>query len=351
MERKACCENALYAKWIGAYILIHHMGRPASLLRNHGAMVHMDQKLITLIGGSGFVGRYAVRELAKAGYRLRVVCRRPEDAQHLTTAGDLGQIALMRGDMARPETVMNALKGADAVVNLVGILYERGSQRFNALHAQGAERIAQAVKQKGIPSLIHISALGVDRAIGSQYARTKMLGENAVRAAFPEATVLRPSVIFGTEDNFFNQFARMATLSPCLPLIGGGETLFQPVYVVDVAKAIRRCLEEPACRGKTYELGGPDVYTFRQLMQYILKVTGRKRCLVPIPFGIANVMAFFTERLPKPLLTRDQVRLLRYDNIVDSAALTFASLGMQPTPVELVVPEYLARFHNRRAIV
>lgn len=307
----------------------------------------MTDRIITIIGGSGFLGRYVVRELARAGYRLRVVCRHPEAAAHLKTAGDLGQIQLVYGSLAKPETVTRHIPGAFAVVNLVGILFESGQQTFSGLHAQGAEKVAQAARAAKVPVLVHVSSLGVNKSSRSHYARSKVLGENAVRAAFAEATILRPSVIFGAEDQFFNQFARMAALAHALPLIGGGKTLFQPVYVADVARAVRVAVENPECRGRVFELGGPEVFTFRQLMAFMLRATGLRALLLPLPFSLAGLLAFFTELLPRPPLTRDQVRLLRYDNVVDHSMHGFKSLGITPAAVELVAPDYLARFRKR----
>jgi uncharacterized protein YbjT (DUF2867 family) len=305
--------------------------------------------IITLIGGSGFLGRYVVRRLAKAGYRLRIICRNPDAAAHLKTAGDVGQIALVAGNIARPETLKGKLDGSFAVINLVGVLFESGRQNFTNLHAKGAETLAQMARDSGAARFIQISSLGVDHAANSAYARTKLLGEKAVQAAFPAATILRPSVVFGPEDNFFNQFAQMATLAPALPLIGGGHTKFQPVYVDDVAAAVEACLNDESTMGETYELGGPRVYSFREILEYILRTTGRKRCLMTLPYALAGVMGAVSEILPKPPLTRDQVRLLKYDNVVSSGAKSFAHLGITPTAVETIVPGYLARYNKKMA--
>lgn len=303
----------------------------------------MDQ-IVTIIGGSGFIGRYVVRRLAKAGYRLRVVCRRPDAALHLKTAGDVGQITLMRGDMMRPETIAPALEHAYAVINLSGVLVESSRCPFMSVHARGPERLAQMAKAAHVQRFIHVSALGVDKAAGSRYARSKLLGEKAVLAAFPEALILRPSVIFGPEDNFINQFAQMAALAPALPLIGGGATLFQPVYVDDVAAAIQACLTLEEGKHHIFELGGPQTLSFKQILEYILRQIGKSRPLVPLPFSLAAVIGAFGEWLPRPPLTRDQVRLLRFDNVVSAGARTLAHLGIKPTPMEAVVPGYLARF-------
>ncbi|MDX2112182.1 MAG: complex I NDUFA9 subunit family protein [Alphaproteobacteria bacterium] len=305
--------------------------------------------IITLIGGSGFLGRYVARRLAKAGYRLRIICRNPDAAAHLKTAGDVGQIALVAGNIARPETLKGKLDGSFAVINLVGVLFESGKQNFTALHAKGAETLALMAREAGAERFIQISSLGVDRAADSAYARTKLLGEKAVQAAFPAATILRPSVVFGAEDNFFNQFAQMASLAPALPLIGGGKTRFQPVYVDDVAAAVEASLNDETTMGETYELGGPRVYSFREILEYILRTTDRRRYLAPLPMALASMIGAASEILPRPPLTRDQVRLLKYDNIVSPGARSFAHLGITPTAVETIVPGYLARYNRKVA--
>ncbi len=251
---------------------------------------------------------------------------------------------LIAGNLARPASILPHLEGAHAVVNLVGVLYEGGSQRFSALHAQGPEKLAKAAKSAGCEAFIQISALGADKAGASHYARSKILGEKAVRGAFHEATILRPGIVFGPEDNFFNQFARMAAMAPALPLIGGGHTQFQPVYVGDVARAIAQCVSNPATHGKTYELAGPEIFTFRQILEYILAQTGRKSRLVPLPFGMASTLGAVAEFLPRPMLTRDQVRLLKHPNILSDGAHTLSELGITPTPVDAIVPGYLARY-------
>lgn len=306
----------------------------------------MDSKIVTLIGGTGFLGRYVVKLLAQEGYTVRVVSRRPDAARHLKTAGEPGQVVLVSGNIARPSTILPHIEGTTAVVNLVGALYEKGSQRFSALHAQGPERIAKAAKSEGCKTFVQVSALGVDKAAQSYYARTKVLGEKAVRGAFHEATILRPSVIFGPEDNFYNQFARIAALAPALPLIGGGKTKFQPIYVGDVARAIVECVKSPATHGKTYELGGSQIFTFREILDYILTQTGQRCRLVTLPFGMATAIGAVAEFLPRPMLTRDQVRLLKYDNVVSEGAHILQELGITPTPVAAIVPGYLARYRG-----
>lgn len=300
----------------------------------------MTSPCITLLGGSGFLGRYVVSALAKTGAQVRVVSRNAGKAVHLKTAGDVGQVTLFSANISNPKQLAAALSGADYVVNLVGLLYERGTQKFSHMHANAAAEVARAAKAAGVTHWVQVSALGVDRAENSTYAKTKLQGEQAVRAVFADATILRPSVIFGPEDAFFNQFAAM----PALPLIGGGKTQFQPVYVGDVAQAIAACILHPQLRGKTYALGGPQVMNFRQIYEVVMRYTGAKP-LIPIPFGAAQMLGALLQQSPcKPLLTRDQVRLLRYDNIVLPGQPGFAELGITPQPVEAIVPQYLARF-------
>ena len=302
---------------------------------------------VTVFGGSGFVGRHTVRALARAGYRVRVAVRKPNLAMYLLPAGNPGQIQIAKTDVHDADSVKAAIRGADAVVNLVGVLYERGHQSFEELHVHAAGTIAKAAADEGVTSLIQISAIGADEDAEAAYAASKGKGEAAVRAAFPDATILRPSIVFGPEDEFFNRFAWLAQMAPVLPLIGGGHTKFQPVYVGDVAAAIVKCVSDAATRGQTYELGGPDVYTFKELMQAILRMTCRKRLLVPVPFGLAHMKAFFLQFMPKPLLTPDQVTLLKSDNVVSDGAKTLADLGIAPDSVDAIVPSYLWRFRPR----
>lgn len=308
----------------------------------------MQDNIVSVIGGSGFLGRYVVKHLAEAGYRVRVLCRHPERADFLKPSGNVGQIAIDYLDMARLETIAGKLNGSFAVVNLVGLLFESGKQKFSRVHAQGAERLAQEAAAVGAQAFVQISALGVDKATKSAYARTKLAGEKAVLSAFPSATILRPSVLFGAEDNFFNQFAHMSILSPALPAIGGGATRFQPVYVDDVAKAVLAAIERADAAGKTYELGGPTVYSFRELLRYVGEVTGRKRALISIPFAAAKMLGSIAQLLPTPPLTKDQVTLLQTDNVVSDRALTFTDFAITPTPLEAIVPHYL-RFRKKAA--
>ena len=307
------------------------------------------ETLVTVFGGSGFLGRHVVRALARAGYRIRPAVRRPDLAGHLQPLGRVGQIHAVQANLRYPASVEAAVHGADVVINLVGILFERGKQRFEAVQAEGAHAVAQAAAAAGA-RLVHVSALGADPDSPALYARSKAQGEAAVLATVPGATILRPSIVFGPEDDFFNRFASLARLSPALPLIGGGETKFQPVFVGDVAQAIARAVGGRAKDGTIYELGGPEVKSFRELMQYVLAVTERRRLLVPLPFGLAKLQAQFLQYLPTPLLTPDQVELLRTDNVVSQAALaegrTLAALGIEPTALEAVVPSYLWRFRK-----
>ncbi len=309
----------------------------------------MNARIVTVFGGSGFIGRHLVGRLAKQGWVIRVAVRHPSQANFLKPMGDVAQITPIRAPLQEQIAVEAAVDGAEAVINLVGILYERGRQKFSTIHAHGAQAVAEAAQAVGAGSLVQISSIGADIHGEAEYARSKGAGEAAVKIAFPEATIIRPSIVFGPEDGFFNRFAEMARFSPVLPLIGGGGTRFQPVYVGDVAEAIARCLADPATRGKTYELGGPRVYTFKELMQLLLHEIRRRRLLVPWPFKLADMQAAVLERLPVPPLTRDQVKLLRSDNVVASNALTLADLGIEPTAVEVIVPTYLDRYrpHGR----
>ncbi len=303
-----------------------------------------QNKIITVVGGTGFLGRHVVKIMAEAGYTVRILCRNPEEAYDIKPAGAVGQIVAQYADISRPETLRGKLDNSYAVINLVGILFEKGSQSFTTLHAQGSDLLAQMAQHLHIPKFIQMSSLGVDKAETSSYAKTKLVGEQAVRSAFPNATIFRPSVIFGPEDNFFNQFAKMAVFSPFLPLIKGGNSKFQPVYVADVARAIKHAVEDTECAGHIYELGGPHIYTFKEILQFVRDVTRRRVMLMPMPNSMAMAFATFAELLPTPPLTRDQVRLLDYDNVVNPAAQGFEALGMSPASPELIVPEYLSHY-------
>jgi len=307
-------------------------------------------RLVTVFGGSGFVGRHVVRALARRGFRIRVAVRRPDLAGHLQPLGAVGQIHAVQANLRYPDSVRQAVAGADIVVNCVGILYETGRQKFDSVQARGAAVVARAATEAGA-RLVHISAIGADADGTSLYARTKAAGEAAVLQEAPDAVILRPSVVFGPEDDFFNRFAGLARISPVLPLIGGGETRFQPVFVGDVAQAVMAAVDGRARAGAVYELGGPGVKSFRDLMEFVLETTGRKRLLAPLPFGLARLQAKLLQILPKPLLTVDQVELLRADNVVSERAKadgrTLKGLGIHPQSVEAIVPTYLWRFRKQ----
>jgi NADH dehydrogenase len=306
----------------------------------------MEAKQITVFGGSGFLGRHAVRALARAGWRIKVACRHPNRAFFLRPLGQVGQIGFVKCDVTEPDQVAVALQGSQAALYLPGLLFARG-QSFEDVHAAGAGHVAEAAAGLGIQKLVHVSALGADSESESRYAKTKADGEHRVRAALPAAVILRPSIVFGPEDQFFNKFAGLARFSPALPLIGGGHTRFQPVFVGDVAAAIAAALEKPDAPGRTYELGGPTIYTFKELLQIVLSAIGRKRLLLPLPFWLASLKAFFLQLAPKPLLTPDQVILLKHDNVVSPTAPTLADLGIRPTTVEAEIPAYLWRFRAK----
>ncbi len=311
----------------------------------------MTPSMVTVFGGSGFLGRHLVQRLAATGARVTVAVRNPESALFLKPMGDVGQITPVGADVRDGPAVAAAVQGADWVVNLVGVLYETRRQSFSAIHAQGAERIAKAAKAAGAKRLVQVSAIGADRHSSAAYARSKAAGEAAVAAAYPAATILRPSIIFGPEDDFFNRFAAMARVSVALPLFGGGETRFQPVYVGDVAAAVVKALTDEGTAATTYELGGPRVYSFRQLMTLMLAEIGRKRILLPLPFFVADAMGAVLQSLPLPFgmappLTGDQAKLLRYDNVVSGDVPGLADLGIAPTACEIILPTYLDRFRR-----
>ena len=305
--------------------------------------------LITVYGGSGFLGRHVVRALARRGYRIRVAVRRPELAGHLQPLGRVGQIHAVQANLRNAPSVEAAARDAAVLVNLVGILSERGRQRFSAVHTFGAEQVALAANAHGA-RVVHVSAIGADENSPSQYGRTKAAAESLVLAAQPDAVIMRPSIVFGPEDDFFNRFAALARMAPALPLIGGGATRFQPVFAGDVASAIADAVDGKARGGSIYELGGPEVRTFRQLMQFVLATIQRKRLLVPLPFFAARIQASVLQFLPKPPLTPDQVEMLRVDNVVSDAAKndgrTLQAFGIEPEPMEAIVPTYLWRFRK-----
>jgi NADH dehydrogenase len=311
----------------------------------------MSNALVTVFGGSGFLGRHVVRALAKKGLRIRVAVRHPASAYFLPPMGTVGQIQVVKCNAGDAEQVAAALQGAQAAINLTGILYPHGGQDFESLHVDAAASIAKAARAAGAATLVHVSAIGADSESHAHYAATKGEGETAVREAFPDAAILRPSLLFGPEDNFFNKFAWLARMVPALPLVGGGHTKFQPIFVGDAAASVAKCIEDTSTRGKTYELGGPTIYSFKELMQIVLAETGRKRLLVPIPFFAAKIKAFFLQGSAligvEPLLTMDQVELLKTDNVVHAGANTIADLGIAPVALEAIVPSYLWRFRAK----
>jgi len=306
-------------------------------------------KLVTIYGGSGFVGRYIARRMAQAGWRVRVAVRRPNEAMHVKPYGNVGQVEPVFCNIRDDDSVRGVMRGADAVVNCVGTFDRKGRNNFQAVQAEGATRIARLAAEEGVSHLVHLSAIGADAQSASEYARSKAAGEAGILAHFPQAMILRPSVVFGPEDQFFNRFAAMTRVGPVLPVVGG-DTKFQPVYADDVAHAAALGAEGSAAPG-IYELGGPEVATFRELMRVMLKIIRRRRLIVNIPFGIAAAMAWAMELvqtvtfgLVPPQITRDQVRSLRVDNVVSEGARGFADLDITPAAIEAVLPDYLWRF-------
>lgn len=311
-------------------------------------------RLATVFGGSGFVGRHTVRALARRGYRIRAAVRRPDLAGYLQPMGVVGQVLPVQCNLRYPESIAPVIEGADTVINAVGILMPTGRQTFDAVHLHGAREVARAAKAAGVQTFVHISAIGANSASEAVYARSKGEAEAAVLAEFPEAVILRPSIVFGPEDEFFNRFAQMATISPFLPLIGGGRTRFQPVFVGDVAEAVAIAADGLASQGVTYELGGPEIQSFRQLLDKVKIWTDRKCRYLPMPFWAAKLLALATWPLPNGLrpLTVDQVRMLRVDNVVSAAAekdgRTLAGLGINaPHSTDAIVPEILERYRPR----
>lgn len=294
----------------------------------------MKDKIVTVFGASGFLGRYVVEELAQAGYTIRAVARNVEHCKELRTSGYVGQIVPVNGDVLNYESFPALIKNSYAVVNLVGILAEKGRQKFDAIHAQMPEKLAMAAAEEGVAKFVHISAI-VNNNSKSKYARSKIHGEEAVLKAFPLATILKPSVVFGAEDNFFNQFAAMTKILPFLPIIGGGKTRFQPVFVGDVAKAVLASVESKF-NGR-FELGGPKIYSFKKIMRLVMDFTGRQRKLLNIPFSLAGIPA----RMPFVPITPDQLKLLRHDNIVAEGAKDLEVFGVEATSIYAIVPKYI----------
>jgi NADH dehydrogenase len=310
-----------------------------------------NRALVTIYGGSGFLGRHVVRAIAKTGTRMRVAVRRPELAGHLQPLGGVGQIVAVQANVRFPDSLRAAADGADAVVNLVGILFSTGKQTFKAVQNEGACHVAEAARESGARALVHVSAIGADPRSPSAYARSKAEGETAVVEVFPEAVIIRPSVVFGPEDDFFNRFAKLARMLPALPFIGGGKTRLQPVFAGDVAKAVIAALKGQARGSGAYELGGPEILTLKVVMQRVLDYTMRKRLLVPVPFWLAKMQGAILQWLPNPPLTLDQVRLLQTDNVVSEGAIragrTLEGLGIEPVAIPAVVPDYLEQFRPR----
>lgn len=325
----------------------------------------MDRRVVTVFGAGGFLGRHLVRRLAKSGAIVRAAVPDPEAASYLKPMGEVGQVVPIAANLNHPGSVRLAVEGAEAVVNLVGILYERGRRSFQAIHVEGAKRVAEAAKAAGAKRLVHVSALGADAQSDSAYAQSKAQGEAAVKAAFPQATILRPSVVFGPEDGFFNRFGQMAALLPVLPvyvadgfkvriepmeleyeinLFGSGGPKFQPVYVGDVADALMAALERAETPGQTYELAGPRAYSMKAIMELVARETRRDNWLVPLPYWVGRIQAFFLQFLPTPPLTPDQMKLLRRDNVASGALPGLAALGIDATAIEAIVPGYLARY-------
>jgi uncharacterized protein YbjT (DUF2867 family) len=312
--------------------------------------------VVTVFGASGFIGRYVVGEIAKSGARVRAAVRRPDRASFLKTMGDVGQITPVAANIRDDASVAAAIEGADTVINLVGILFPGSKQTFESLQADGAHRVSRAARAAGVERLIQVSAIGADAESESAYASTKGIGETLVQETFLGVGVVRPSIVFGPEDDFFNRFAALARFTPALPLIGGGHTKFQPVYVGDVADAIAAICRDPKSAGTIYELGGPRIYSFRQLMEIVLKEIDRKRLLVPVPFPIATAQAALLELaflLPKmlnlganPPVTVDQVKLLRHDNVLSGELPGLEDLGVDATALETIVPSYLRRYRR-----
>ncbi|WP_032112277.1 complex I NDUFA9 subunit family protein [Candidatus Paracaedibacter symbiosus] len=305
----------------------------------------MQNKVVTVLGGSGFIGRHVVQRLAAQGALIKVGCRDINQAMHLLPMGTVGQIKLIPTNVRDTPSLHNIIKGSDCVINLVGILYESGKQSFQAIHVEAAQKIAEICEQEGVQKLLHFSALGAKKESSSVYARTKAEGEVAVRAAFEDAIIFRPSVVYGAEDRFFNLFAEMATLSPILPLMSGGHTKFQPVFVGDVAEAVVAAIFSDIAE-KTYELGGPTIYTLRQLIQLLLKTINRSKILLPIPRMMGYGIGLAAQLLPNPLITVDQVRLLKSDNVLMNSEAGFAAFGIKPKAIEAILPTYLRRFHK-----
>lgn len=306
-------------------------------------MATQNYKQACIFGGTGFIGRQITRELARAGYTVKVATRIPERAYFLKTCGNVGQIVPFACNYKDEASIRAAVQGCDVVVNCVGILFEKGKNTFAAVQTELPRAIAKACKVEHVGRLVHLSALGCDRT-ASKSGKSKFAGESAILENFQKATILRPSVVFGPEDDFFNMFARLSVVLPALPLIGGGKTKFQPVYVGDVADAVMAALSQEHTEGKIYELGGPEILSFRQIFDMLFQQTGRKKMLVSLPWGVARLQGSLMSIMPHPLLTADQVESLKTDNVTAPEALTFRDLGIVPTGPEAILPGYLARY-------
>lgn len=307
--------------------------------------MNTDYKIATVFGGTGFVGTQIVRELAARGFAVKVASRVPERAYFLRPCGTVGQVVPFQCDYNDPKSIADAVRGADIVVNCIGVLFEKGRQSFQKAHIDIPEWIAKACKKEKVGHFVHLSALACDRGT-SRYAKSKLAGEKALLKKFPQAMILRPSIIFGEDDNFFNQFATLAKILPVLPLIGGGETRFQPVFVGDVADAVMAAVDDPKTQGQVFELGGPEILSFQAIFERMLHYTGQNPILMPLSFGMAKFQAFFMGVLPKPLLTRDQVESLKTDNVVIDGALGLQDLGVQATGLDTILPLYLTRYRT-----
>ena len=319
----------------------------------------MKSRLITVFGASGFVGGYVVKRLAKQGYLVRAAVRDPSGASFLKPMGDVGQVTPVQANIRNKESIIKVIDGSDGVINLVGIFRQIGKQRFDAVHCRGAKNVAQAAADIGSKFLVHVSALGASLRAPSMYSKTKAAGEKAVKEAFPNATIIRPSVVFGPQDDFFNRLAALACFTPVMPVLGcphpkynagkldffgNGGTLFQPVYAGDVADAIVQTIENDAFKGKVCELAGPEVLSFKELIEKILHNTGRRNLLIPVPFRLASIVAFFAELLPVPPLTRDQIILLKNNSVLDDGANGFLPFNITPTSVDVMLPSYLDKY-------
>lgn len=306
-------------------------------------MKKFNHKQACVFGGTGFIGRQIVRALARCGYTVKVATRTPEKAFFLKTAGNVAQIVPYACLYSDEASLREAVRGCDVVINCVAIFHEKGKNNFTRIHTELPRAIAKACREEKIGRLVHLSALGCDQS-ESKYGKSKYNGEMALAENFPKAVILRPSIVFGADDNFFNLFARLSVLLPCLPLIGGGVTKFQPVYVGDVAEAVMAAISRSDVEGKTYELGGPDVLTFKQLFERLFEQTGRRRALVCLPWGLASLQGRILSLFPKPIMTADQVESLKVDNIVSPGTLTLTDLGISPTSLDIVLPTYLSRY-------